>query len=128
MYKKNKSKISPCFVHFRETAFFNHMRMMYHPRTGGCYQSQMLSGGIITTLDARRCEFFFFKKGGERSKSERGGRKNTAMMLKLFHVTQGLLHPHHPRHRWLTEDGQSELLCLGSSTDAPTAVRTSCVR
>lgn len=71
---------------------------------------------------------FFFKKGGERSKSERGGGKNTAMMLKLFHVTQGLLHPHHPRHRWLTEDGQSELLCLGSSTDAPTAVRTSCVR
>lgn len=77
MYKKNKSKISPCFVHFRETAFFNHMRMMYHPRTGGCYQSQMLSGGIITTLDARRCEFFFFLKRGEREANPKEGEEKT---------------------------------------------------
>lgn len=76
MYKKNKSKISPCFVHFRETAFFNHMRMMYHPRTGGCYQSQMLSGGIITTLDARRCEFFL-KKRGEREANPKEGEEKT---------------------------------------------------
>lgn len=30
-------------------------------------------------------------------------------VYKLFHVTQGLLHRHHPRHRWVTEDAQSEL-------------------
>lgn len=49
-------KISPCFVHFREAVLFNHMRMMYQPRTEDYYQSQMLRGGIITTLEAQRCE------------------------------------------------------------------------
>lgn len=50
------SKISPCFVHFREAVLFDHMRMMYHLRAEGCYQSQMLHGGIVTTLDAQRCK------------------------------------------------------------------------
>lgn len=36
-------------------------------------------------------------------------RRKNVTMYKLFHVTQGLLHQHPPRHRWATEDAQSEL-------------------
>lgn len=39
------------------------------------------------------------------AKSKSGWRKN-ATEYKLFHVTRGLHHQHHPRHRWVTEDAQ----------------------
>lgn len=39
------------------------------------------------------------------AKSKSGWKKN-AREYKLFHVTRGLHHQHHPRHRWVTEDAQ----------------------
>lgn len=61
----------------------------------------MLSGGIITTLDAQN---------GAKNPGQKGERKKEkdATEWRLFHVTRGLLHQHHPRHRWVTEEAQSE--------------------
>lgn len=99
MYKK---KISPCFVHFRETVLFNHMRMMSHPRAEGDLP--------IPNAERRHHHNFGCPKWCKKSRTEGRERKKEkdATEWRLFHVTRGLLHQHHPRHRWVTEEAQSE--------------------
>lgn len=60
------------------------------------------------------------------AKSKSGWKKN-ATEYKLFHVTRGLHHQHHPRHRWVTRGRtKASRRCLTSWTDAPTAASESC--
>ena len=72
-----------------------------------------------------RCLMMQAKKNKKerRRRPIQGTKKRPVMMQKLLHLHRGRFHQHHPRHRWMKEDADRELLCLTSSTDAPTAAR-----
>lgn len=100
--RRLKTKISPCFVHFREAVYWSVPTDGTPSRRRLNYcQSQMLSGGIITTSDARWCA---------KQNPERWGLTNYSSSTDRG--TGGWHRTHNANCR-----------CLTRSTDAPTAAR-----